>query len=166
MAGSLNDLQNLLNQAAKEMPDKALRIIGVEGLKFIKKNFRDQGFNDTGIEKWQKRKTTDKNGRDLTRYSTNRNGRSAGSLTKFGLRDVNRAILVGHDTGGDKLINSFKYNIIRASSQVNFRTPKKYAGRHNEGLDGMPKRQFMGKSKYLDNEISQKIKKEWDKLLR
>lgn len=163
MAGSLEDLQNMLNQAAKQIPDKALRIIGVEGLKFIKKNFRDQGFNDTGIKKWQKRKTTDKNGRDMTRYTR---GRNAGSMTKFGLRNADRALLVGHDTGGDKLINSFKYNIIKASSQVHYSTNKKYAARHNEGLDGMPKRQFMGKSKYLDNQISQKIKKELDKLLR
>ncbi|MRX40391.1 phage morphogenesis protein [Flavobacterium sp. LC2016-23] len=163
MAGSLEDLQDLLNKAAKEMPDKALRIIGVEGLKFIKKNFRDQGFNDTGLQKWQKRKTTDKNGRDITRYIR---GRNTGGVTKFGLRNADRAILVGHDTGGDKLINSFSSNIIKASSQVHFRSSKKYAGRHNEGLDGMPQRQFMGKSKYLDNQISQKIKKELDKLLR
>lgn len=165
MAGSLEDLQHLLNKAAKEIPDKALRIIGVEGVKFIKKNFRDQGFNDTGVEKWQKRKTTDKNGRDITRYSTNRRG-SAGSATKYGQRNADRAILVGHNTGGDKLINSFKYNVIKASNQVHFQTSKKYAARHNEGLDGMPKRQFMGKSRYLDNQISEKIKKELDKLFR
>lgn len=163
MAGSLNDLQNLLNKAAKEIPDKSLRIIGVEGIKFIKKNFRDQGFNDTGIKKWEKRKTTDKNGRDLTRYSR---GRNAGNITRFGLRNADRAILVGHDTGGDKLINSFKSNIIKASNQVHFSSHKKYAARHNEGLDGMKKRQFMGKSRYLDGQISQKIKKELDKLLR
>lgn len=153
----------MLNRAAKEIPDKSLRIIGVEGIKFIKKNFRDQGFNDTGIQKWENRKTTDKNGRDLTTYSR---GRNAGNLTRFGIRNADRAILVGHDTGGDKLINSFKYNIIKASNQVHFNSPKKYAARHNEGLDGMRKRQFMGKSRYLDGQISQKIKKELDKLLR
>ncbi len=163
MAGSLNDLQNMLNKAAKEIPDKSLRIIGVEGIKFIKKNFRDQGFNDTGIKKWEKRKTTDKNGRDLTRYTR---GRNAGGVTRFGQRNAERAILVGHNTGGDKLINSFKYNVIKASNQVHFNTSKKYAARHNEGLDGMTQRQFMGKSKYLDTQISQKIKKELDKLLR
>jgi phage gpG-like protein len=160
---NLQDLQRLLDRAAKEIPNKALRVIGVEGNKFIQKNFRDQGFTDTSTKSWKARKLIGKGGRDLTRYRTNRVGR-AGSLTKFGRQNEGRAILVGFDTGGNKLKNSFSYSI--SGSRVIFRTYKPYAERHNEGKDGMPKRQFMGKSKYLDNQIGNKMNNELDKLLR
>lgn len=165
MAGSLTDLQKLLIRASKEIPEKALRVIGVEGKKFIEKNFRDQGFTDNSTEKWKERKLTDKIGVDNTRYRTNRVGRS-GSLNRFGSRTADRAILVGFATGGDKLKNSFKYNVSQGSSRVIFRTYKPYAKRHNEGLDGMPKRQFIGKSEYLNRQIADKIKRELDLTLR
>ena len=105
MAG-LDDLQKLLDNAAKVIPDKLPSIIEVEGLNFIKKNFRDEGFNDGSKKAWEKRQT-ERDGRDLTRYKTNRVG-TAGSLNKFGQREQGRAILVGHDTGGNKLRNSFR----------------------------------------------------------
>lgn len=165
MAGSLRDLQKLLMKAAEEIPDKALRIIGVEGIKFIAKNFRDQGFTDTTIKKWDKRKTQDSNQRDITRYRTDRVGRS-GSLNRYGSKNADRAVLVGFATGGDKLKNSFKYHVSKGSNTVILRTYKPYAARHNQGLDGMPKRQFMGKSVYLNQQIADKIKRELDQILR
>ena len=139
MAGSLSDLQKLLIRASKEIPDKALRAIGVEGKKFIEKNFRDQGFTDTTTKKWEERK-----------HETSES----------------RAILVGFNTGGDKLKNSFKYSVSKGNNTVAFRTYKPYAARHNEGLNGMPKRQFIGKSAYLDRQIADKIKRELDLTLR
>lgn len=159
----LEDLQRLLNKAAEEMPQKVLRIFEVEGLKFIKKNFQDQGFNDGGLEKWKPRKTVDTKGRDLTRYRTNRRG-SEGSLTRFGQKEIGRAILTGHNTGGDKLRNSFQAR--RESQAVVFFTYKEYAEYHNEGTANLPKRQFMGPSKYLDDRIERKVKIELDKLFR
>ena len=162
MAG-LDDLQNLFNKAMQVIPDKLPIIIEVEGLNFIKNNFRTQGFKDGSKRDWQKRKTTDKNGKDLTRYRTNRKG-SAGSFTRFGQRNQGRAILVGHDTGGDKLSNSFRSR--RSRQRVVFYTYKKYGQRHNEGLDGMPKRQFIGKSATLENNIKKKLTKELDKVLK
>lgn len=165
MAGSLNDLQNILKRAAIEIPGKALRIMGVEGNKFIAKNFRDQGFTDNTTKKWKERQTIDNKGRDLTRYKTNRVGREGG-LNRYGSKIVDRAILVGFNTGGDKLKNSFKYNINSSSKAVIFRTYKPYAARHNEGLKGMPKRQFIGKSAYLNQQILDKVKRELDKIIR
>lgn len=159
----LSQLQQLLEKAAKEMPDKALRVIGVEGKNFISKNFRDQGFTDTALDKWQERAAEDKQGRDITRYRTNRVGRS-GALNRYGSKNADRGILVGHDTGGDKLMNSFKYKVNLGNKTVSFYTYKDYAQRHNEGLDGMPKRQFMEKSDYLNKQIEKKIIKELDKL--
>ncbi len=161
----LSELQKLLDRAAQEIPDKVLRIIGVEGKNFIQKNFRDEGFTDTSTEKWQERKTEDRQGRDITRYRTSRRGK-AGNLNKYGSSIKDRAILTGFATGGNKLRNSFRYRVSIGSSQVTFYTYKEYAERHNEGLDGMPKRRFMGKSAYLNTQISKKINKELDKILR
>ncbi|OWP84216.1 hypothetical protein BWK59_06395 [Flavobacterium davisii] len=159
----LRELQRLLEQASREIPDKALRVIGTEGKNFIQKNFQDQGFTDTSTKKWEARKTEDERGRDITRYRTNRVGR-VGNLNRYGSKIKDRALLVGHATGGDKLKNSFRYRVSLGSKQVHFTTYKEYAQRHNEGLDGMPKRQFMGKSHYLNTKISNKIRKELDKI--
>lgn len=161
----LSELQKLLDRAAQEIPDKVLKIIGVEGKNFIQKNFRDEGFTDSSTEKWQERKTEDRQGRDITRYRTSRRGK-AGNLNKYGSSIKDRAILTGFATGGNKLRNSFRYRVSIGSSQVTFYTYKEYAERHNEGLDGMPKRRFMGKSAYLNTQISKKINKELDKILR
>lgn len=162
---SLQDLQRLLDRAVRDIPDKALRVIGVEGKKFITKNFRDEGFTDSSLQKWDKRKTVDTSGRDNTRYRTNRRGR-AGNLNQYGQRNKDRAVLVGFDTGGNKLKNSFNYRISLGSKQVSFYTAKPYAGRHNEGQDGMPKRQFIGQSNYLNEQIARKISTELDKIFR
>lgn len=159
----LKDLQRKLDEAAKRIPDLALSVFEVEGMNFIKKNFSDQGFNDPGTTKWKPRKTTDRKGRDLTRYRTNRVG-TPGELSKFGREEKGRAILVGHNTGGDKLINSFRSR--REKLAVVFFTYKHYAKYHNEGTATLPKRQFMGKSNYLDDRITKKITKELDKLFK
>lgn len=162
MAGSLADLQRLLNRAVVEMPDKILKVMEVEALNSINKNFKDQGFNDTGVSKWKPRKTVDKKGRDLTRYRTNRHG-SAGSFTKFGQREnPHRNILIGFNNGGNKLWKSFRAR--REKLQVIIFTYKPYAQRHNEGLSGMPKRQFMGNSVYLDKKIKEIVTKILDQI--
>ncbi|MGV4413859.1 phage morphogenesis protein [Chryseobacterium sp. T1] len=149
-------LGKIVNVFTKQLPI----IIEVEGLNFIKKNFQEESFDDGAKRAWQKRKTTDVNGKDLTRYRTSRVG-SKGSLTQFGRREQGRALLTGHNTGGDKLRNSFRAR--RSKLSVIFYTYKEYAERHNEGFDHTPKRQFMGKSKTLENKITTKLTKTLDK---
>lgn len=159
----LEDFQKMLNRAAKRIPDKLPRIVETEGLNFIKENFKDEGFNTgSGVNKWKKRQTT-RNGRDITKYRTNRVG-TKGELNTYGRRIQGRAILTGYNTAGNKLRNSFDSS--RSRKRVVFRTYKAYAQRHNEGLDEMPQRQFMGKSAYLNKKINKKLTKELDKLLK
>lgn len=161
---ALNDLKQKLKKLADEIPQLAKDVIEVEGLNFIKKNFRDEGFNTgSGVQKWQKRKTTDRHGRNITRYRTNRRGKK-GSLNKYGRSLQGRPILTGHKTGGDKLRNSFK--AIQRNHSVVFYSYKLYAKRHNEGKKRMPKRQFIGKSDYLDNRIERKMQRELDKRMK
>ncbi len=42
----------------------------------------------------------------------------------------------------------------------------KYAKRHNEGLDGMPQREFVGPSKVLEKESRKKIENEMKKMFK
>lgn len=149
----LNDLQRKLQSLARDIPVLTARIIEVEGLNFIQENFQAQGFKDTGIDKWKPRATTDKNGRDITRYRTSRVG-PKGKLNRYGSKNKDRAILTGHNTGGDKLRNSFSTS--RTPNAIRFRTYKEYAQRHNEGIN-MPKRQFMGPSRHLTSKIKAKL---------
>ncbi len=155
----MKDLQEKLNNLARFIDKDATTILKVEGLKFIQKNFDNEGFNDGTIEKWKKRQTTDKRGRDITRYRTNKRGKK-GTLNRYGRKIKDRPVLTGHNTGGNKLRHSFKARTER--HKVVFYTHKNYAKRHNEGLDGMPKRQFIGQSKTLDTNI----KKELDRVLK
>jgi hypothetical protein len=87
-----------------------------------------------------------------------------GSLNRYGQRIKGRSILVGHNTGPDKLKNSFHAS--RSRREVRFTTYKSYAKRHNEGVDGMPQRRFMGPSKKLDRQIETKLTKELDKIFK
>ncbi len=162
---TLEDLQKLLKQTAKEIPKITLRVIGVEALAFIDKNFTDGGFNNNGLEQWKARKTTDKKGKDLTHYRTNKRGKQ-GSLTKFGQREQGRGILIGHASKGVKLKNSFKKIVNETEKSVTLYTAKEYAAKHNEGLNGMPKRPFLNHSTYLENKIHNKLKKEFDKITK
>ncbi len=160
MAGSLDDMQRLFMRAMSSITEDAMRIIEVEGLNFIKKNFRDQGFHGESFEKWQERKKTDSRGRDKTRYRTNRRG-NIGELTKFGRKEQGRAILTGHRSGGDKLRNSLRAR--RQGLKNIFYTYKAYAETHNEGTDKIPQRQFMGNSPVLNKKIADKIKRTLDR---
>ena len=76
-------------------------------------------------------------------------------------RNAGRALLV--DTGA-----------LRRDVQVRLTTLKKivigttriiYARRHNEGLKGMPKREFLGDSKKLDKKVNKLILKELNNIL-
>lgn len=164
MSRDLKQLQKLFNQALKVMPQKLPIIVEVEGLKFIKGNFRKQGFQTgTSVQKWKKRKTRDRKNRDITRYRTDRVG-TKGSLNRFGSKNKGRAILIGFNTAGDKLSNSF--SATKSSKQVVFSTYKEYAKIHNEGGDAMPKRQNMGKSKTLTDAIEKKLTRELDKIFK
>ena len=155
MDQDLRALQRLLDRAMRDIAEDVPRIIEVEGLAFINKNFRDQGFNSgSGVQKWKDRKTKDSKGRDNTRYRTNRRGR-AGSLNSYGRKIDGRALLVGHRTGGNKLKNSFRAT--RGKNFVKFITYKGYAEYHNEGKGHMPPRPFMKPSRYLDDKIKNKL---------
>jgi phage gpG-like protein len=113
----------------QKMKRDAPRIIGNVALQFFLKSFDDEAFSDVapGSDPWAKRKTQTK--RDRTAGRRNllvQSGALRGSLS------VKRTTW--------KRIEIGSYGII-------------YASRHNQGLKGMPKRQFIGRSQILDRKI-------------
>jgi len=140
-----------------------LDIIGVEAVNHFEESFENEGFTDVALKKWEPRKATDRRGRDITRYRTARIGKP-GQLNAYGRRIQGRAILTGHNSGGDKLRNSLRYTT--GNSKVDIVTDKDYAKTHNEGEGNMPKRQFMGHSAQLDRKILKKIDKQLKKILK
>ena len=163
----MDDLTNDIKRQAEELEEflanDALDIVEVEGINHIEEAFDNEGFTDNSLEKWKARKTTDKYGRDLTRYRTNRRGKQ-GQLNQYGRRNAGRAILTGHNTGGNKLRQSYRGNKINEG--VEFHTDKPYAERHNEGDQTMPKRQHIGESETLNKKIHDKIEQQLDKIFK
>lgn len=122
---------------------KLPQIVGVEAVKHFKHGFdtSQQGFTDDVLEPWvdisEKRKA----------QKRKKNGAMTPILTESG--DL-----------GDSLVWQ------QQGPNVAITTDVPYGKRHNEGTNGMPKRQFMGPSKALDRTIEAKITRELEKLFK
>jgi len=158
MAKNLKDLFKLktkLGQALRNIQ----KDIAVTALNHYKSKFTEGNGAWEGA-KWdepkrktegpQKYKTKDKNGRKLKKRSGYLKGRTP--------RDATRATLVR--TG--KLSRSIRYKLRKDS--ILFYSNVPYARRHNEGLKGMPKRQFLGMERTLKAQIDTIIAKNLRKL--
>ena len=155
------DIKRQAEELQEFIENDLLDIVEVEGLNHFEESFENEGFTDTSLVKWEKRKTTNRGGRDLTVYRTNRRGK-AGRLNSFGQKNKGRQTLTGHGSGGNKLRNSGRANKIKGAIQ--FIWDKEYAERHNEGTDGMTKRQFVGESKVVNNKIDEQVEQNLNKI--
>jgi phage gpG-like protein len=122
-----------IEKKARTTLENAMVEIGNSAKSFFVENFRKQGFDDKNVEKWKPRKKADK-----------RAGRAI--LVKTG--DLRRSII--------------RNPANRAALSVKISTDLVYAARHNNGLKGMPKRQFMGDSYNLNERIKKIIVKRLD----
>ena len=126
-----------IEKKARTTLENAMVEIGNSAKSFFVENFRKQGFDDKNVEKWKPRKKADK-----------RAGRAI--LVKTG--DLRRSII--------------RNPANRAALSVKISTDLVYAARHNNGLKGMPKRQFMGDSYNLNERIKKIIVKRLDKTFK
>lgn len=157
----VNDFQKAQHKIEQFINDDLPIIMGVEALGFVAENFQQEGFQGTnGVQKWEKRKVTDKKGNDK-RYYRRRKGKQ-GKLTKFGETEKGRAILVGHNNG-DGLHKTFYYEV--GKGFVDIENDKPYAERHNEGLEGMPERRMIGPSPVLDAKAKKYNEQHLDKIM-
>lgn len=112
-------------------------VVGSIAVDVTMDSFTTEQFQDAGSQKWAPRK----------------NDKEAGKP-----RDKRRALLV--DSGD--LRRSIDYE--SRPGEVALGTDVKYAQRHNEGLKGMPQRQFMGESSVMDKRVEDWMDKEVEKV--
>lgn len=139
------ELKTATAKATAFLKKDALAIIGVEYKKHFQRSFQrdQQGFTDASLVKWQPLKP------ETLKRVTRRSGTAPPILTNDGhLRD---SIDWEADYGQQAAVLS---------------TDKPYAQVHNEGggPNNMPKRQFMGPSKKLEETIVKKFERELDKI--
>jgi phage gpG-like protein len=126
-----------IEKKARTTLENAMVEIGNAAKSFFVENFRKQGFDDKSVTKWKPRKKDDK--------------------------IAGRAILV---KTGDLRRSIIRNPANRAALSVKISTDLVYAARHNNGLKGMPKRQFMGDSYNLNESIKKIIVKRLDKTFK
>jgi phage gpG-like protein len=128
-----------VNRRVKVGLENSLVQAGVKAVNHFKKSFRDGGFTDNSLDKWPSRKSKKDSGRAI--------------LVKSG--NLRRSIHVSKT-------NKSKLSLIVSTSGVS------YAKIHNEGGTGlafgkhpfkMPKRQFIGGSYKLNEDVVKIIKK-------
>jgi len=159
----LSRLQQQKNAITKLIKQDVPRIIKVEGLNHFEESWDNQGFTDSTLKKWDARREPAKKFR--------KDGKALKSYKKWAAKNKGRAILVSHrtDTRGGHLKDSIKAEI--KGNSVIFSTDKPYAKVHNEGGKAgrgkgfiMPKRQFLGASKTLNDKIMDRINTEISKI--
>jgi len=120
-------------------------VLANEGVNFFVGNFDKEGFVDVSIEKW---KTPERKIPGTSAYKYPKK-KDLGRRTKKILIKSGKLKRATNNSVSEK---SFK-KIVWRINPVYF----PYAYRHNEGTDGMPKRQFMGESKTLNAIFAKKI---------
>ena len=161
----LNSNAHILQQQQQQIQrtlDQFVDIMGVEARNHFVKSFKDQGFTDQTIEKWEPRKdeVATTGGIDFRRSRTGFIDSNA----------TNRAILV---KTGD-LRRSIRI-VAKTADSVTIGTDLPYAQIHNEGGKGMafgryefdmPKRQFMGDSQKLIEKLKLMLQKKIKQIFR
>jgi len=122
---------------ARRAMEAAVVDIGNTAKTFFVASFRKQGWDDKAVEPWKPRKKQDKR--------------------------AGRAILV---QTGDLRRSIIRDPANRAALSIKIHSDLDYAARHNDGLKGMPKRQFMGDSYNLNEQVKKVIVKRLDNVFK
>lgn len=154
--GARTDMERLM----KNMP----RIIGNESVKIVKQNFKIQGYdNGLGVDEWAPR-----DDKTNAAYTRNR-GKGQQGIYKGSVFSASKPLL----RQTLNLYNNIRYRTIGMSRVFiggdTGLVP--YMRRHNEGLDKMPKRQFMptpnqGANVKMQEAYRLKYEKERDRAMR
>ncbi|GAB2586493.1 phage virion morphogenesis protein [Spirosoma areae] len=138
---SPKEFERAAKRAGDFIKNRLPTVVGVEATKHFKESFDNEGFTDESLEKWP----------DITERRKEQKRKKNGNMSP---------ILTDSRDLGDSLTWSEDGDSVVVSSDV------VYAKRHNEGTNGMPKRQFMGPSRQLDKKIISKIERELDNIFK
>ncbi|HRO75776.1 MAG TPA: phage virion morphogenesis protein [Crocinitomicaceae bacterium] len=157
----LKDLIKKLDKLEKFLKTDVKTIVGGEAVKHFKQSFRDEGFTDKTLKKWDNVKRRDAS--------------SPWYGFKYGKKGIsnaatNRKILTGETLA---LQDSIQWEPTASGVQVSAKTP--YAKVQNEGGDikvfgrktvRLKPRPFMGDSAKLREKIDELVKKRLDNILK
>lgn len=145
-----------MDRVKKSLPRK----VGNQATRFFVDSFNKQGWTNVSFQKWEEPQRR-RAGFDAYKYPKNKD---------LGRRT--RPILIGK-SGGTKsgshihLRQSVNTSMKKATwNEILFVVPQKYARRHNEGLDDMPQRKFIGNSATLMRSIKKNVNREIKKVMR
>lgn len=159
------DLSKFLEKKAKEVKryiDRdAPRIVAKMARDHAKQSFQDEGFTDDTFQKWDEVKRR--------KEENLKRGKRGGILKKQAAAQT-RKILTGESKDLKKSIQSdiISSELVEIGSDL-----EDYPKAHNEGTDNagrnhnvkLPKRQFLGKSKQLEKQMTEKFEKDLTKIL-
>lgn len=139
MATSSDQFRLTVNRVRAFIQRDAKTIIKNESLSHFRQSFQNEGFTDETLDPWP----------DITEKTKERKRRRNGSLPPIltDTGDLSRS-LTGTIEGNDVVISS----------------DLPYAERHNQGLQGMKKRQFMGASRQLERRITRQLDNSFTRL--
>lgn len=168
-----DELQRKLNEAKDYLQNDVKDVIGIEAVKHFKRNFEEEGFVDKSVSKWASRKT---------KRSGGTNGQKV--LNKSG--ELSESIDYRVDGEGVVISTDKPYAEIHNEGGEITVTPqmrKYFWAMHKEAKDGgdddmadqykgmalakkivIPKRQFIGESEVLNNNIIDKIVRDLTKI--
>ena len=139
-SGAFKALYKRMESVQRDLPS----VLANEGTKFWLGNFDKEGFDDGGVKSWKvpERRIP---GTSSYKYPKSKGLSRRIKKTLIGTGKLRRAV---NNSVKEK---TFKRIVWRVGSEV------PYAARHNEGLNKMPKREFMGESKTLNKRFKQRI---------
>lgn len=164
------DLRSKLQQLQKEIKNNLPRIVAVEAREHFVDNFRKGGFVNNGLHKWQEVKRRDPNSKW---YGFEYHGDTRANMGKKGRLNYSptatqRDVLTSKR---NYLMSSLKAEPQQGKAVISTDAP--HAEIHNEGgtfkvfgkhSATMPKRQFVGPSKELDDKVEKMIIDTIDKI--
>lgn len=150
------DFKTMKSKMQKLITD-APRIAGVEAVRVVKENFKLQGYDDgRGITRWEDRKASTNKSYDKRSGVKGSTFNSKNPLLKQTLTLYNS---IRSKVNGKRIFVGINLDLVP------------YGRRHNEGLDKMPKRQFMpaptdGKNIKITKAVKSKILYERDRIIK
>lgn len=161
---NLDGVRKKLKRLTSYLNRDVYEIVGTEAVNHFQDSFQKQGFTDKTFKPWK----------DVKRRTAGSHwyGFKYGSKRNYSDAATKRPILSGET---QELMNSIQYKVNRARKRVTISSNVPYGQIHNEGgrmkvfgkgSAKMPQRQFMGKSKVLENKIIKEIKSDISKIMR
>lgn len=168
-----DDLQRKINAAKLYLQGDVKDVIGIESVKHFKRNFEQEGFVDNNVSKWAARKTK-RSGSTNSQKVLSKTGELAESIDYKVAGDVvviytDKPYAELHNNGGELTVTPQMKKYFwamhkQAKDAGDLELADQYKAMALAVKIVMPKRQFIGESQTLNNNIIDKITRDLTKI--